>query len=425
MKILEKYSMGIGDRFGMEGAAQLAALQKAREDGIDIVPVWNKSYREHTIVGSTPAEVRKEADTAVREGDWPASYYVDADHIGLDNVELFLEACDFFTLDVADVAGQPAAAEEIEAFVNEYSGLSGNINVPSLEHPLRLTEDKVRQIAGQYLRAVQQAGRIYRRIEEAKGRDVFVTEVSMDETERPQTPEELLVILAMIAREGIPAQTIAPKFSGRFNKGVDYVGSVEDFTREFDEDLGIVEYAVSEFCLPENLKLSVHSGSDKFSLYGPMGDCLRKFDAGVHLKTAGTTWLEEIIGLAAAGGNGLDVAQRVYREALGRFEELCAPYAPVIDIEPGKLPTAATVDAWSGAEFAAALRHDQDCPAFNPHVRQLLHVAYKIAAEMGETYRTAVAECRNSVAANVTENLYARHIRRIFGHPKMPQIRDA
>ncbi|MFW5802779.1 MAG: tagaturonate epimerase family protein [Verrucomicrobiota bacterium] len=407
--------MGIGDRFGMEGAAQLAALQTAREDGIDIVPVWNKSHREHTIVGSLPAEVREEADAAVRECGWNGNYYVDADHIGLDNVELVLDACDFFTLDVADVAGQPAAPGDIEAFVNEYSSLSGNITVPSLEHPLRLTEAKVRQIAGQYLRAVQEAGRIYRRIEEAKGRDAFVTEVSMDETERPQTPEELLVILAMIAREGIPAQTIAPKFSGRFNKGVDYVGSVDDFTREFDEDLGIVEYAVSAFCLPENLKLSVHSGSDKFSLYGPMGDCLRKFDAGVHLKTAGTTWLEEVIGLAAAGGSGLDVARRVYLEALDRFDEMCAPYAPVIDIDPDKLPSATTVAAWSGAEFAAALRHDPACPDFNPHLRQLLHVAYKIAAEMGESYRTALAECRDSVAANVTENLYVRHIRRIFG----------
>lgn len=415
MKVLEKYSMGIGDRFGMEGAAQLAALQTARQDGIDIVPVWNKSHREHTITGSLPGEVREEADTAVRNGGWTRGYYVDADHIGLDNVDLFLEACDFFTLDVAAVAGQPAALEDIDAFVNEYSGLSGNITVPSLEHPLRLTEAKVRQIAGQYLRAVQEAGHIYRRIEDAKGPDAFVTEVSMDETERPQTPEELLVILAMIAREGIPAQTIAPKFSGRFNKGVDYVGSVEDFTREFDEDLGIVEYAVSAFCLPENLKLSVHSGSDKFSLYGPMGDCLRKFDAGVHLKTAGTTWLEEIIGLAAAAGSGLDVARRVYLEALDRFDEMCAPYAPVIDIDPDKLPSATTVDAWSGAEFAAALRHDPACPDFNPHLRQLVHVAYKIAAEMGETYRTAVAECRESVAANVTENLYVRHIRRIFG----------
>ncbi len=415
MKILEKYSMGIGDRFGMEGAAQLAALQKAREDGIDIAPVWNKSHREHTIVGSTPSAVREEADTAVRQGGWPGGYYVDADHISLDNVDLFLDACDFFTLDVAEFAGQSAVPEDIEAFVNEYRGLSGNITVPSLEHPLRLTEAKVRQIAGQYLRAVQEAGRIYRRIEAAKERDTFVTEVSMDETERAQTPEELLVILAMIAREGIPAQTIAPKFSGRFNKGVDYVGRVEDFTREFDEDLGIVDYAVSEFCLPDNLKLSVHSGSDKFSLYGPMGDCLRKFDAGVHLKTAGTTWLEEIIGLAAAGDGGLEVARQVYCEALDRFEEMCAPYAPVIDIDPDKLPSAKTVAAWTGAEFAAALRHDPACPTFNPHFRQLLHVAYKIAAEMGEAYRTAVAECRDSVAANVTENLYARHILRIFG----------
>lgn len=414
MKVLEKYSMGIGDRFGQEGEAQLAALQKAKQDGIDIVPVWNKSHREHTIVGSTPAAVREEADAAVRAGGWQDSHYVDADHIGLDNVVLFLQASDFFTLDVADFTGRAAAPEDIDAFVNEYSRLSGNVTIPSLEHPLRLTEAKVREIAGQYLRAVQEAGRIYRRIEDAKGHGTFVTEVSMDETDKPQTPDELLVILAMVAREGIPAQTIAPKFSGRFNKGVDYVGSVEDFTQEFDEDLAIVEFAVGEFCLPENLKLSVHSGSDKFSLYGPMGDCLRKFDAGVHLKTAGTTWLEEIIGLAAAGGGGLDVARRIYAEAMSRFDEMCAPYAPVIDIDPEQLPSVKTVNEWSGAEFAAALRHDPECPDFNSSFRQLLHVAYKVAAELGDEFLTALGECRESVSANVTENLYTRHIRRIF-----------
>lgn len=415
MKILQKYSMGIGDRFGREGEAQLDALVRAKTDGVDIAPVWNKSHREHTIVGSVPADVRREADAAARAKNWSGDYYVDADHIGLDNVAGFIPASDFFTLDVADFIGQPAPAEEVEAFVREYRGtLAGTLSIPGLGRPLRLSEERLGRIAGQYLHAVQEAGRIYRTIEAEKGEGRFVTEVSMDETAAPQTPDELVVIAAMVAREGIPAQTLAPKFSGEFLKGVDYVGEVETFMEEFEADLAVVDYAVQEFCMPESLKLSVHSGSDKFSLYPPIGDCLSKFGAGLHLKTAGTTWLEEIIGLAEAGGEGLRVAQDIYRQALERFEELCAPYAPVIDIDRGNLPSATAVGQWSPDQFAETLRHDPESPAYNRDFRQLLHVAYKVAAEMGAGYLNALEACRETVAANVATNLYERHIRPLF-----------
>src|SRR5205814_1797651 len=113
-----------------------------------------------------------------------------------------------------------------------------------------------------------------------------------------QTPADLLVILAAIADEGIPVQTIAPKFSGRFNKGVDYSGDLAQFEKEFHADLAVMAFAVKRYGLPGSLKLSVHSGSDKFSIYAPIRRVLARFDTGLHLKTAGTTWLEELIGLA-------------------------------------------------------------------------------------------------------------------------------
>jgi hypothetical protein len=126
----------------------------------------------------------------------------------------------------------------------------------------------------------------------------------MDETDIAQTPLELLIILAAAADEGIPLQTIAPKFSGRFNKGVDYAGDVSQFAREMEFDLAAIAHAVRQYGLPGNLKLSIHSGSDKFSVYPAIHSALKKCNAGVHLKTAGTTWLEEIIGLAEAGERG-------------------------------------------------------------------------------------------------------------------------
>src|SRR3954452_5230950 len=204
----------------------------------------------------------------------------------------------------------------------------------------------------------------------------------MDETAQPQTPVELLFILAAIARERIPLQTIAPKFTGRFNKGVDYVGDVAQFERECNDDRAVIAFAVREFGLPAGLKLSVHSGSDKFSIYPAIRRAIRRTGAGLHIKTAGTTWLEELIGLASSGGEGLQIAKDVYAQAVGRFDELCGPYATVIDIDKSKLPSAEEVARWDGPRYAQTLRHDQSSPHYNPHFRQLLYVGYKVAAQM-------------------------------------------
>jgi len=412
--ILGKYSFGIGDRFGHQGKAQLSAVMKAKEHGLDITPVWNKSHREHTIIGTSPADVRKEAREAVAALNWGGSYFVDADHIGLGNVDLFLESSDFFTLDVADFMGQAADKTDVDSFVRKHNKYIGSLEIDGIDAALDISEDQIRAIAGKSLLAVKQAGEIYRHIAAAKGADNFITEVSMDETDQPQTPVEMLFILAAIADEGIPAQTIAPKFTGRFNKGVDYVGDVAGFTKEFEQDLAVVAFAVRKFGLPENLKLSIHSGSDKFSIYGPIAGALKKFDAGLHVKTAGTTWLEELIGLAMAGGDGLSIAKEVYAKALLRFGELCGPYASVIDIDTAMLPAAEQVDDWEGSTFASALRHDQSCGQYNLHLRQLLHVGYKIAAEMGARFTDALRKHEDIIAQNVTANIYDRHIRPIF-----------
>jgi hypothetical protein len=413
--ILEKYSFGIGDRFGRQGKAQLAAVMKARQQNVSITPVWNKSHREHSIVGTKPADVRKEADAAVKACKWNGPYFVDADHIGLGNVDEFIEASDFFTLDVADFIGQTVGESDVKSFVDKYRRYAGSLEIAGIDEAVEITQAQIKAIAGKFLLAVKQAGEIYRHIEAAKGADNFITEVSMDETDQPQTPIELLFILAAMADERVPAQTIAPKFTGRFNKGVDYVGDVGQFREEFEADLAIVAFAIEEFGLPKNLKLSVHSGSDKFSIYKEIGEAIRKFNAGVHVKTAGTTWLEEVIGLAAAGGEGLAIAKEFYGNALERIDELCAPYATVIDIDRAKLPGADEVEKWDERAFAAVLRHDPSCDRYDRNVRQLLHVGYKVAAEMSDRYFNALHKYEDVIARNVIENLYERHIRPIFG----------
>jgi len=411
---LSKFSIGIGDRFGRQGKHLLAAVIDAAKAGVEITPVWNKSHREHTIIGTTPADTRAEADEVARLQGWSGHYFVDADHINLKTIDSFIESCDFFTLDVADFINQPALTNELDAFVAGCEKYANGVTIPGGIDELIGEQDAIRAIGDKFLTAVKQAGNLYRHIAAKKGVGNFVIELSMDETDTPQSPLELLFILAAAAREELPIQTIAPKFSGRFNKGVDYEGDADKFERDFERLLAVVEFAKEEFGLPKGLKLSIHSGSDKFSIYEPINRALKKFDAGLHVKTAGTTWLEELAGLAISQGEGLRIAKHIYTEAFSRIDELAKPYETVVNIDRRKLPLPEVVAEWNGKRYADELRHDDSCGRYNPHFRQLLHVGYKVAAEMGKEFIDAVADCECIIGPNVTENIFIRHIKPIF-----------
>lgn len=411
---LAKFSIGTGDRFSHQGIAQLRATIKANQAGLDISPVWNKSNREHQIVHSHPADVRKEADAAVAALGFKGKYFVDADHINMSTVAPFVETADFFTLDVASFIGKPSPEADVQAFINGCEPYMGSLSIPGIAQPLNVTKGLLEDIAHKFLAATTQAAEIYTYLKEKKGVGNFITEVSMDEVESPQTPIDLLFILKMLADKGVPAQTIAPKFTGRFNKGVDYKGDVAQFAKEFEEDVLVIDYAIKTFGLPAELKLSIHSGSDKFSIYPVMAEVIKKYDKGLHLKTAGTTWLEEVIGLAVAGGEALEVAKTIYINALGRMDELCAPYADVIEIDKSKLPSVEEVKGWSSEKYANTLRHIPGHPDYNPNFRQLIHVGYKVASELGSTYTDLLEKYADIVGACVEENIYDRHFKRLF-----------
>ncbi len=411
---LGKFSIGIGDRFAHQGVAQLRAIMKANESGLEISPVWNKSNREHIYVHSHPSDVRKEADAAVATLGYKGKYFVDADHINLSTVAPFVETADFFTLDVAAFIGKPSSEADVNKFVASCSKYMGALQIPGIQETLQVTESLLREIAAKFLAATQQAADIFQYLLEKKGKGNFVTEVSMDEVESPQTPVDMLFILKMLADKGVSAQTIAPKFTGRFNKGVDYKGDLQQFACEFEEDVLVIDYAVKEFGLPKELKLSVHSGSDKFSIYPIMADIIKKHNKGLHLKTAGTTWLEEVIGLAKAGGEGLDLAKQIYANSYNRKDELCAPYADVIEIDGAALPSVEEVNSWSSEKYVNTLRHIPGQPDYNANFRQLIHVAYKVAAEMGETYTKLLKKYADVIGGCVEENIYDRHLKRLF-----------
>lgn len=412
---IKKFTIGMGDRFALQGKAQLQAVMNAQEAGIDIYPVWNKSFREHSIVKSQPQDLRVEAESAVAALKWESHFYVDADHIGLKTVDSFIQGSNFYTLDVAEFVGEKPSEPDINLFIKANQRFMGSLKIPGIDTPFEVSESTLRDFADKFLVAIKAAKEIYDYIVTKKGDEKFITEVSVDETDLPQTPIDLFLILSMIAAEGIPAQTIAPKFTGRFNKGVDYVGDIVQFEKEFDQDLYVIDFAIKEFGLPNTLKLSVHSGSDKFSIYPIINNLIAKHNAGLHVKTAGTTWLEEIIGLAEAGGEALTIAKEVYTGAYDRFDELTAPYESVIDINKSLLPTPEDINTWDSDKYVHTLRHDRSNIDYNQHFRQLIHVGFKIAAEMGEIYTEAIKANESVIAKNVTENIWKRHILPIFG----------
>jgi tagaturonate epimerase len=414
MITLGKYSIGLGDRFGHQGNAQLKAIMTAAEKGIEITPVWNKSNREHTTIGTRPEDVRKEADTAIKNAGFNKPYFVDADHINSDTVERFIESSDFFTIDLASYIGKRADDEGIAEFLGSVDKYTGKLKIPGLKLSFKTSKTQIKQLAEKYLFASQKAWDIFRKIEKVKGRDNFIAEVSMDEVPDPQTPVELFFILKMLSSGDIPVQTIAPRFSGRFNKGVDYIGEPLKFAGEFESDLMVIDFAIKEFGLPENLKMSIHSGSDKFAIYPHINSIIKKYDKGIHLKTAGTTWLEEVIGLAESGDAALSFVKDIYFKSIDKIDELCAPYADVIDINVSSLPLKHEVSEWNSNRFADSIRHIPGNHFYNSNMRQLIHVAYKLAAEKLDEYFRLLELNEKIVSECVYENIYHRHICRLF-----------
>ena len=411
--ILSKYSFGVGDRFANQAKPQLQAIMMAKELGCHITPVWNKSYREHEIIGSASIETRNAVNKAVAKLGWTDSYFLDADHINFKNVDFFIDTCDFYTIDVADYIGHKIEKNHRKDFYEENKKFIGTHNLNGFGL-IEITSELIKSVANEYLFAVHEAKKIYDYIKSKIHSNKFIVEVSMDETDNPQTPAELFFILKAISDLKIPVNTIAPKFSGRFNKGVEYIGDLSIFKKEFDQDVAVIQFAKEEFGMNSELKLSVHSGSDKFSLYPIMQEILKKYDAGLHLKTAGTSWLEELIGLSEAGGEGLSLAKYIYTESYKYYDELCMPYLSVIEIDKNMLPSPNKVNSWDGKIFSQTLRHDQNNSYYDLNFRQLLHVGYKIASKLGSQYLDELENNEEIISKNVTENIFHRHIKPLF-----------
>ena len=194
MKKLSKHSIGMGDRFAHQASWQLKAVIDAEQKGFSITPVWNKSNREHTTIGSQPDDTRKAVEQAISDMGWKKPYFVDADHINLDTVDKFMDSSDFFTIDVASYIGKKGNIAEEDAFMRKMESYTGTFSIPGIQKPVTVTEKDLETICDQYLFAAYMAGETYSKIAASKGEGNFITEVSMDEVPNPQTPVELFFI---------------------------------------------------------------------------------------------------------------------------------------------------------------------------------------------------------------------------------------
>src|SRR5436190_10430861 len=143
---LERFSFGVGDRFAHQAKAQLRAFQLLAKCGIQVAPVWNKSNREHTFIGSEPQSVFDAAQSAVKALDWSGGWHVDADHIRLETVERFLPCSDFFTIDVADSIGKPASTEAVNAFTRRHPELDRPVSIAGIAKPFQITEAEAARV---------------------------------------------------------------------------------------------------------------------------------------------------------------------------------------------------------------------------------------------------------------------------------------
>ena len=176
---LSKYSIGVGDRFNHQAKAQLSAIKKAEELGVLITPVWNKSFREHQIIKSRPENTRIQADKAVKMLNWEHQYFVDADHVGLNTIDHFIDSCDFYTLDVADFIGKKTDGDKLKSFIANNKKFCGSFKIQGIQETIEINGSIIQSAAEKFLFAIEEAGRIYRHLLERKGQNPFVVEVSL------------------------------------------------------------------------------------------------------------------------------------------------------------------------------------------------------------------------------------------------------
>lgn len=392
-------SAGMGDRLGLATPGHVRAV---REAGAGLAPIFaQQSIREMTRTGRTPQQVMDDATWGVFQEGWREGFGADADH---QKTPADLDRCiaagfTFFTIDpgehvedsaeTATLAELRRAAEQLPVEVQPRAANLLGKSFDVEDFTLRFDEQTLLKAAVKYGRAVAHVASMYRHLVERSGQEPFELEVSVDETDQPTSHAEHVYIVSELRRLGVRWVSLAPRYVGRFEKGVDYIGDLAAFEQDF-----AVHAAIARTFGP--YKLSLHSGSDKFSLY-PIA--ARQSRGLVHLKTAGTSYLEALRTIAA-----VDPAlfRAIYRFARERYDTDRASYH--VSAQLSRAPHSEDV---SDAELPHLL--DQ----FD--ARQIFHVTFgSVLADdqrrLGESVRTMLLSNAEAYADNLRVHLL-RHLK--------------
>ncbi|NOZ20863.1 MAG: hypothetical protein GXP25_07210 [Planctomycetes bacterium] len=359
-----KKALGTGDRLGLATPGHVHAVR-----GSGVVPYFaQQSIREMSRTHRTPENVMDTATLGVFQEGWREGFGSDADHLKTtDDIDVCFKAgFTFYTVDPgdhvdndADGLGRSALTQrfeqlpwsDLESTASDcraaYAGKDFQVG-PGLT--IQMTEEDMLRAAVKYGKAIAHAARMYRHLKGKMGDKPFELEMSVDETFAPTTVPDHYFVASELKRLGVEWVSLAPRFIGEFEKGVDYKGSLEEFEAAFIQHVAIAKHFGP-------YKISLHSGSDKFSVYP-----IAAKHAGelVHVKTAGTSYLEA---LRAIGQVNPELFREILAFAFERYDEDKATYH--VSADPGKVPTPDRLK-------------DEDLPGVLDQFdgRQLLHVTY-------------------------------------------------
>jgi hypothetical protein len=375
-------SFGFGDRLGIATPGHIAAVR-----GTKFAPIFaQQSVRENARTGRTPQQVMDDAKRAVEAAAWDAPWGADADHLKtVDDIPPFVEAgYTFYTIDPGEHIDNAADGDSVTTLEqkvaaldwDELSAIYLNDNADQIWGTFE-TETLLRAVA-KYGAAIQHATKMFKRLSELK--DIFDFEVSVDETDSPTTPLEHYFIANELTRRGVRFCSLAPRFIGRFEKGVDYIGDLDALDAELAKHAAVTAHFGT-------YKLSLHSGSDKFSVY-PL--IVKHWGDHVHVKTAGTSYLEALRVLAH---HEPDLFIKIY--ALGRER---------YEIDKKTYHVSAQLDRLPDTEDLPSLLEDF-------HAREVLHVTYGSAlAKFGGDIKASLVKYENAYY-DALKTHFEKHLR--------------
>jgi hypothetical protein len=354
-------SFGFGDRLGFATPGHIAAVRETM-----FAPVFaQQSVRENQRTGRTPQQVMDDAKRAVDSAQWDRPWGADADHLKtVEDISPFVEAgYTFFTIDPGEYVDNSADIDSLDILKQKVKSLNweevSTLYLHRNEEQAwgQFDAESLMRAVVKYGKSIRQVAAMYNRLSQMKNE--FDFEVSVDETDSPTTPLEHYFIASELTRLGIRFTSLAPRFSGRFEKGVDYIGDLD----VLDAELGKHAAVTAHF---GTYKLSLHSGSDKFSVYPLIA---KHWGEQIHVKTAGTSYLEALRVLAK---HTPDLFLKIY--SLG-----CERY----DIDKRTYHVSAQLDRLPSTDDLPSLLDDF-------HARQMLHVTFgsalaRFGAELKET----------------------------------------